>query len=178
MIGRGLWLNQNNYQEGYIGVAIRLLDLIKLSDNIAIKDSYIFVALYCFRHYLELTMKDSLIHYYKGEAAFTKVKECGHNLLLLYKEILKLPNVTQDETTNTVREMINTIQGYDPMGVTFRYPYHINEQTGEIKTSLRPNMVLRSIRTLRTRMMQLYNFFDGINSMVHDYERNGIKYTK
>lgn len=50
--------------EAYINTALWLLDLIKLSNNNIVKDGYIYPALYCFRHYLELIMKDS-IHYFK-----------------------------------------------------------------------------------------------------------------
>lgn len=168
MISRGLWLNQHLYQEGYIGVAIRLLDFIRLSDSNAVKDSYIFVALFCFRHYLELTMKDTLIHYYQDKAVL-KIMECRHNLVSLFREVMNLPNMHQDAETNAIENIINTIQGYDPTGTVFRYPYSINEQTGEIKPSIRPRIGLKDVRILKTRMMQLYNFFDGVNSMVLDY---------
>ena len=172
MIGKGLWLNHLNYQEGYIGVAIRLLDIIRLSDNIIIKDSYILVALFCFRHYLELSMKDSLLHYYK-EHSSAIIMDCGHNLEALFNEIMKLPGMYSDETTDSVKRMVNTLHGYDPTGIVFRYPYNLEASTGSVKTTLMPKIGLKDVRTLRVRMMQLYNFFDGINWMVHDYERKG-----
>ncbi len=174
IIDKGLWLNHHSYQEGYIGVAIRLLDFIKLSDSNTIKDSYIYVSLFCFRQYLELSMKDSLIHYYSEECLETMVKEIGHNLVRLYEEIKKLHGFTQDDETTAVETIINTIQGIDPKGEAFRYPYSINEETGEIKTNYNIKLGLKNVRVLRTRMLQLYNFFDGINNMVHDYKRKGI----
>ena len=177
MIGRGMWLNQQSYQDGYIGSAITLLDLIKLSDKNEIKDSYIIVALFCFRQYLELSMKDSLIHYYKSEKLGELVYESGHNLEDLFEKIMELPQMEPNETSEAVKQMINTIQGYDPTGVVFRYPYSIDKATGQIKPLLKPGIGLKSVKALRKRMLQLYEFFDGINSMVHDYERKGIIYT-
>ena len=175
LINRGLWLNHEAYQVGYIGAAVSLLDLIKMSDSNSIKDSYIFVALFCFRHYLELTMKDSLINYYDNKERTDIVNGYGHDLVKLYNEIIKLPNVQQDNTTNTISNIINTLQGIDSTGTVFRYPYKIDGETGKICSSFNVNIGLKSIPVLRKRMLQMYLFFDGINMMVHDYERNGMR---
>ena len=169
LIGRGLQMDRLNYQEGYFGIAIRILDLIRMSNNNAIKDSYIYVSLFCFRHFLELSMKDTIIHYYnKKEEASSIIRNSGHNLISLYNELSKLPGVHSDDVSKTVSNMLNTIQGYDPTGTVFRYPYRVNEN-GIIEPINRRHIGLKNIRVLKTRMMQLYNYFDGINSMICSY---------
>lgn len=75
----------------YINTALWMLDIIKSSHDNLVKDSYIFSSLYCFRHYLELIMKDS-IHYFKlnrGEISPTEtgyVKE-RHSLTKLWNTL-------------------------------------------------------------------------------------------
>ncbi len=165
MLGRGIWLNQNAYIEGYAGTAILLLDLIKMSRNNAVKDSYIFVSLYCFRHYLELSMKDSILH---SNSSRTISKIMGHNLKDLYKQILELPRINEDDTTQIVQKMIDTIHDYDASGTAFRYPYSVQDTTGALKTTMRHFPRLINVHILKIRMLQLYLFFDGINNMVHN----------
>ena len=46
--------------EGYINSALNLLNIIKESNGNLAKDSYVFPALFNFRQYLELTMKESI----------------------------------------------------------------------------------------------------------------------
>ncbi len=167
MLGRGLWLNENAYIEGYAGTAILLLDMILISKNNAVKDSYIFVSLFCFRHFLELSMKDTIKHVFS--TSWQDIR--GHNLKELYKKILEIPNMNEDETTRAIKKMIDTINDYDPSGTAFRYPYSVQNDTGELKTTMRYPPTLIEVRTLKTRLLQLYAFFDGINSMVQ-YNNN------
>lgn len=79
---------------GFICTAIILLDTIKSSSNNLVRDSYIFPALFCFRHYLELTMKQSIFKFtisnsdngYTNQNANLQT----HNLGKLWTELKKI----------------------------------------------------------------------------------------
>ena len=75
IINRSININRVLVPESYISNSILLLNLILLSNENRIRDGYIFPALFSFRQYLELTMKDS-IHNFKvalGECNDTQI---------------------------------------------------------------------------------------------------------
>ena len=142
-----------------------LLDLIKLSNNNLVKDGYIFPALYCFRHYLELIMKDS-IHYFKINRGNISSNELGYddNEHCLFNLWNSLRNFIDDESPQ-IRRVCNLIKELDNIdkGSTF-FRYAFNHENGEIKEYDFPATMI-DISELKKRMMQLYCFFEGINFM-------------
>ena len=48
-------------QNGYASAAALLLNIIKISDDRFVRESYINPVMFCFRQYLELSMKDSIL---------------------------------------------------------------------------------------------------------------------
>ena len=50
-------------QNGYASTSAILLNLISLSNDRYLRECYIYPVLFCFRQYLELTMKDSILYF-------------------------------------------------------------------------------------------------------------------
>ena len=152
--------------EAYINTALWLLDLIKLSNNNLVKDGYIFPALYCFRHYLELIMKDS-IHYFKVNRGNISSDELGygdkeHCLFNLWNS---LRNFINDESPQIRRvcKLIKELDELDKGSTTFRYAYNHNKEEKIIEYNFPATMI--HVNELKKRMMQLYCFFEGINHL-------------
>lgn len=149
----------------FINTALWMLDLIKSShDNLA-KDSYIFSSLYCFRHYLELIMKDS-IHYFKlnrGEISPTEtgyVKE-RHRLTKLWNTLNSYLDSEND--VKIVGKLIEELNELDEGSTSFRYAFNQTKE-GIIVEYDYPTIMI-SISKLKKSMLQLYRFFEGINHL-------------
>ena len=155
--------------EAYINTALWLLDLIKLSNNNLVKDGYIFPALYCFRHYLELIMKDS-IHYFKVNNSEISSEELGydgkHGLIKLW-EILKV-YLHNDCEVNMVDKLITQLNEFDKGSTSFRYPFDYDNRNKIIIEYTYPPMMI-NIYELKKRMLQLYSFFEGVNSLSREF---------
>ena len=155
--------------EAYINTALWLLDLIKLSNNNLVKDGYIFPALYCFRHYLELIMKDS-IHYFKVNNSEISSEELGydgkHGLIKLW-EILKV-YLHDDCEVNMVDKLITQLNEFDKGSTSFRYPFDYDNRNKIIIEYTYPPMMI-NIYELKKRMLQLYSFFEGVNSLSREF---------
>lgn len=175
ILNKDLSLNLQSYQDGYIGTAITLLDLIKISKSIQIKDSYIYVALFCFRQYVELTIKDSLMAYHSTDI---NVQSLGHNILEAYDELMKIPLIEKDNRCKGVRDMLNSLCGIDPSGTVFRYGYKINSRNGKLSSTYNSRRGLISVKKLRMCMLQMYDFFEGISWMIYDNKQNQIQNNK
>jgi len=152
--------------ESYINTALWLLDLIKLSNNNLVKDGYIFPALYCFRHYLELIMKDS-IHYFKVNRGNISSDELGYgdNEHCLFNLWNSLRNFINDESPQIRRvcKLIKELDEIDNGSTTFRYAYNHNKERKIIEYNFPATMI--HVNELKKRMMQLYCFFEGINHL-------------
>lgn len=146
---------------GYISTAVFLLDIIKFSPSNLVKDSYIFPALFCFRQYLELTMKSAILRYrngdmnpYIGESGFKT-----HDLVELWTKLIK--HIQVDDEVDNIERLIRELNEVDNDSTVFRYDYHLNrivrnKDNREIKELL-------DLDVLKQRVLQLYRFFDGID---------------
>lgn len=121
--------------EAYINTALWLLDLIKLSNNNLVKDGYIFPALYCFRHYLEFNLWNSLRNFIDDEP----------------------PQLRR------VCKLIKELDELDKSSTTFRYSYNHNKKGKIIEYDIPTTMI--NVYELKNRVMQLYCFFEGINHL-------------
>lgn len=143
---------RNNYlffHKGYMDTAILLLDQVEMSNNNLERDSYIIPAIYCFRHYIELTIKDSIYH-------FSNKKIGGHSLLELWEKLY--PCIECNEEVVIIDKLIKELDSYDKNGTAFRYDYNLKGKDNSLKYS-----DLVDVNNLRTVMLQMYRFFDGIN---------------
>ena len=146
---------------GYIGVSVLLLILIRFSQSNLVKDSYIYPALFCFRHYLEIIMKNTILRYrngdmipFEGESSFKT-----HDLEELWTKLIK--HIRVDEDVDNIGRIIHELNEVDNDSTTFRYDYHLNRIVRN-KDNKQINELL-DLDVLRLRMLQLYRFFDGID---------------
>ena len=150
--------------EAYINTALWLLDLIILSDNNFVKNGYIFPALYCFRHYLELIMKDS-IHYFKLNRREISSDELGysdkeHGLFNLWNSLRNF--LDDNNQVKRICKIIKEMDDIDKSSTAFRYAF--NHNNGRIVEYDYPATMI-DVSELKKRVLQLYNFFEGINHL-------------
>lgn len=155
--------------EGYINSALNLLNIIKeLNGNLA-KDSYVFPALFNFWQYLELTMKESISSFenlggqYKNDKNHTLTSLWDSLYIFLDKEDKELP---------VVGKLILEFDDKDRYSMTFRYPYQKDKQ-GEAQQDNSFHDLI-DIENLRTKMLQLYRFFEGVSELAYNAENDNV----
>lgn len=148
-------------QNGYASSSAILLTLIRLSKNRFIRECYIYPALFCLRQYLELTMKDSILFFrlrrkmvYAGESNLE-----GHNLALLWKN-LKMYFDKHDSQVNNIERLITELNSFDSNGELFRYGSSLTKKVLDMNVE----MPYIDVDILYDRIIQLYSFFEGVNS--------------
>lgn len=146
------------YQNGYASAAALMLNLIKNSSNRYVRESYINPAMFCFRQFLELSMKDSILRYrhMRKEGNKSEANIEGHNLVKLW-EGLKLYLSDSDEEIQSIDNLVKEFQEVDT-GTAFRYNRYLQHQNGEKEKCAKIDS-----DTLYTRMLQMYRFFEGVN---------------
>lgn len=159
-------VSENLLTEGYFFAAMNLLSDIRQTKNIKVKDSLIYPALFCFRQYLELTIKDS-IHSFRLKNGEIADDEHGfnsrkHNLHEFWDCLGKY--ITHDEETKNIGKMLLEFEGEKNSAESFRYLYW-SEKRDRIKLPFEDNI---DIKLLKKRMLQLYNFFEGISHLSKD----------
>lgn len=166
--GNQYYIDSDMYiQIGYASTSAILLHLISLSNDRYLRECYIFPVMFCFRQYLELTMKDSILYCrlrrkvaYSGESNLE-----GHDLLMLW-ENLKLYIDVNDSVVKNVHRIIVELNSVDSNGELFRYGSSLTKKVLDKNVE----MPLIDVEVLFKRMIQLYRFFEGINTMA----RNGF----
>jgi hypothetical protein len=152
-------------QNGYASAAALLLNIIKISSDRFVRESYINPVMFCFRQYLELSMKDSILRLrnlrktaYRGENNLEH-----HNLLSLWNELKKYFDVN-DTTVKCVENLINELQNVDEKGTLFRY----NELLSKSICNTERRMPLIDVDNMYMRILQMYSFFEGINEIARN----------
>jgi len=152
-------------QQGYANASAMILNLIKLSDDKYIKNSYINPAIFCFRQYLELTMKDSLLRFrHSRKANPGEANLEGHNLIKLWDDLTKYFDIIDDKVEN-IKKLLHELNDIDESGTLFRYDTRL---TKHIRGKEQQKPII-DIDVLYIRVLQLWRFFEGIN----DLARNG-----
>lgn len=188
-LNRSAYVREHHLSDSYFCNAIFLLDLIHESNSNAVRDGYIYPALFSFRHYLELTMKDTL-NQKEGIGKVAKVvTDKVHTLLDIWESFKSI--VPQDEECSIIESLIKEISDADPYSFSFRYTYdirgnkiriNINKSEGndiEDVGSLEENEddsddlmtttpILIDNENLRSIMLKMYDYFDGINWLAHN----------
>jgi len=152
-------------QNGYASSSALLLTIIRLSNNRYFRECYIFPALFCLRQYLELTMKDSILFFrlrrkmaYAGESNLE-----GHDLALLWNN-LKMYFDKYDSQVNNIERLIIEFNSFDSNGELFRYGSSLTKKV----LNKDVDIPLVDIDILYNRVIQLYSFFEGVNSCARD----------
>lgn len=161
-INRGIPLNECHIPDAYMNAAFLLLTMIEMTNTNSIRDGLIFPAFFSFRHYLELTMKDSLNRFEYGKIDELVIQR-EHNLCKLWT---KLSSYIEDgEEKTIIQNLLFEMNRIDINGELFRYPYEIGENRDKLLNSLPSG--LYNIKHLKTTMLKIYRFMDGINSLAH-----------
>lgn len=155
IINNGEW-DALRFSAGYASVAINLLNICKYSINSFVKDSYIFPALYCFRIYMENSMKESILLFKHN---VKKDDLNNHSLESLWEKLT--PFLHADEVTRKARRLIFEYGEYDPDSTAFRYSHLVNQQLGEGKGKILSSGI--SIDALGSSMLFIYQFLEGVN---------------
>ena len=143
---------------GYAGASYLLLDLLKYTDNHLLCDGIAFPALFCLRHYLELVMKGSIMRF-GGNS-----NEKTHNLKKLWIN-LKKQIEPFCEDLEPIDDVIREIDTIDFDGTSFKYDFKLNEKGTKINN-------IYNIELLQTRVLQLFGFFEGIDSLSYSVNAN------
>lgn len=154
-------------QNGYASTSALLLHLIKLSSDRFLKESYINPVMFCFRQYLELTMKDSLLRFrlWRTKLSSGEANLDGHNLSILWSD-LKQYIGANDKVVKRIERLVEELNGVDEDGTLFRYNEFLTKSIKN-REKTRP---LIDVDLLYLRILQMYNFFEGINTLA----RNGL----
>lgn len=166
--GNQYYVDSDMYiQNGYASTSAILLNLISLSNDRYLRECYIYPVMFCFRQYLELTMKDSILYCrlrrrvaYSGESNLE-----GHNLLVLWNNLKMYLDKNNSEVKN-VHRILTELNTVDNNGELFRYGSSLTKKV--LNKDI--EMPLIDVNVLFTRIIQLYRFFEGINLMA----RNGL----
>lgn len=154
-------------QNGYASTSAILLYLISLSNDRYLRECYIYPVMFCFRQYLELTMKDSILYFrLKRKMAYSGESNLGgHDLLVLWNNLKLYFDITDSEV-KSVHRIITELNTVDNNGELFRYGSSLTKKVLDKNVE----MPLIDVSILFTRIIQLYRFFEGINLMA----RNGF----
>lgn len=153
--------------KGYASAALFFLKVINESDSKFLRACYISPCLFCFRHYVELTLKDTLWHYSRlGHEIDVMALYEEHNLVSLWDKLLSLIDRKNDEFRNIGR-LIHELSDIDTKGTTFRYSYYFSKGKRINKEPL--NMMIDN-KHLYIIMTQMFRFLEGLNDNV----RNGL----
>jgi hypothetical protein len=164
-LNRSVPVNEIHFPDAYMNAAIMMLQVIIMTNSNGIRDGLIYPALFSFRHYLELTMKDSLNYYSQNNQLSEDVINREHNLKVLWKSLL--PYVRKGEDVDVMQKLIYEVNNVDPTSEVFRYPYEIDEN-GRKRTPHIDQTRLNDIVKLKKVILKMYRFLDGINWLAHN----------
>lgn len=177
-LNRNPSIREIHLEESYFKNSIFLLNLIHESDSNAVRDGFIYPALFSFRHYLELTMKDTLnMMAGKGKVS-SVVTNKVHNLSEIWTEFKN--NVPDDQEKIIIEELIEELTLADPCSFNFRYTYDLKgnktllyikredkkldleeQELDNLDPETFPLLIDNS--NLKKIMLKMYNYFEGIN---------------
>lgn len=169
-LNRGIYLNEAHFPEAYMNSAIILLQMIIMTNSNGVRDGLIYPALFSFRHYLELTMKDSLNHFNNlhSSQVVQEVQKRDHNLKNLWKALL--PHIGTGEDVDIMQKLIYEVNNIDSTSETFRYPYEVDEN-GYKRLPHIDQTRLNDVVKLKRVMLKMYRFMDGVNFIAHDNKK-------
>ena len=162
--------------QGYASAALFFLKVISSSESKYLKACYIMPCLFCFRHYLELILKDTLWRYAQcmsGVVDLDKLKK-EHNLAVLWDQLLPLIEKKNDKSKHISR-LIHEFSDVDKSGTTFRYSYSFNAKGRKDNEKLQIRI---NNKILYIRMLQLYSLMEGLKDEIENRldEMNSYNY--
>lgn len=172
---RPLLIKESLVPGAYAEVAVLLLKAIEHAPDNAIRDGWIFPALFSMHQYLELTMKDSIRYftYHSGECDFWSVPYSeGHNLQKLWNQLKPLIPEQDEKVFNIIFPLLQDLDRISDCSMAFRYPFGIGHEgnicTYQYKDHKNETINLVDSKTLLKRFLQLYRVFEGINALAQE----------
>ena len=146
--------NEIHFEYGYLGTTIFLLNIIEFGKSYLHKDSYMYPAMFCFRQYIENSIKTIILMYEPNYKS-------GHDLAESWKKLLRHINKIEndDDEVEYVGSLINELQAIDSRATAFRYPGALNAKYEENPHAF---SMLIDVVELKHRVLQVYRFFDRI----------------
>lgn len=155
------------YIEGYKSAGDSLIDSAILSKDVSILDTFVYPALFLYRQFLELQLKEVFLLYAEDSENKKEkfIKKAGHNLQKMWLKIKPLVASCahgDDEhlLLNQIEEMINEYSQFDKSSFAFRYPIH-KDLT---KVFVEDDRI--DLEVVRNCMNEIYTFFFGVTSML------------
>lgn len=169
VVNRNNELNDFLIPKGYYETAIDGLKKIRETQNNSVKDSLIYPVLYNFRHYLEITMKDTIRNFKisKKEISPEQVGYIGgHSLLDIWKKLKPyLPlNEEQTDECKTFEELINEINEIDNQSFSFRYSYKRPNEENDARESILNNCIDIDVENLERVIKRMHFYLERISN--------------
>lgn len=164
-INRGTIINEAHFPDSYFYTSMLLITMMQLTNSNSIRDGLIYPALFSYRHYLELILKETLNLFECSDHLVKEVINREHSLAKLWNKLS--PHIDEGEDKDIVRNLVFELNSVDPKGELYRYPYEIGDDGNKLTSSLPSG--LYEIKTLKETMIKVYRFLDGINSLAYEY---------
>jgi HEPN domain-containing protein len=158
--------------EGYYESAISAIERLLEQDSFGVKNSEIYPALFSFRQYLELSLKDSIHHFkYADDSLLTGKGEYDgtHNLSDLWDELSKShpDDLDDDDDFIATKNLIEELENIDNNSMGFRYYYSKrNKKTGEKKALIKDSKII-NLQNLYDNMRKLHNCLESISAYAY-----------
>jgi len=169
----GLEVQIAGYRMGYKAAADNLIeDALSSKDSLKL-DTFVFPAIFLYRQYIELTLKNLIITLtdLSREEKIEKLKKYNHNLDVLWKGFVEVTlNITgeaDDAALNTVGKYIQEFHGIDKGSFSFRYPF-----TKELELIFGSEKRI-NLKHLKERMSEIEMFFNGAGDYMYDLKQAG-----
>ena len=156
--------------EGYYTIAIDALIKAQNSNNNITKDSLIFPILFCFRHYLEIIMKDTIRKFKIANNEITPEQigyDKEHSLLTIWNQLKKYIQQTQTVECQAFEKLINEINRIDNKSFSFRYAYVGTNNNEENINPIFKNEIDIDLDNLKSVMEKMHNFIEGISELTY-----------
>jgi hypothetical protein len=149
--------------EGYKRAADMLIE--HSSGNRIDRGYVVYPVIFCYRHYIELSLKTMLLEYGPTVGILPNWKD--HDLKKLwpsFEDVLRRYGVS-DEADGPVRECVLELAKIDPKSFTFRYPVSRKGEPVEVDVELLDLLQLREV------MQGIYGYFAGVGGYLHEIKR-------
>ncbi len=158
-------LQFSGYIEGYKTGADTLVEKAITSGNISILDTLVYPALFLYRQFIELQLKQIILLHSKKSYAEKKdvFKRVGHNLQLAWNEIQPLIEtlLEADNSIDEIKELILEFHRFDESSFNFRYPIKKKDLNVVINVSERIDL-----QVIKNQMDKIDGFFCGVTAML------------
>lgn len=169
-INRGTIINEAHFPDSFFYNSMLLITMMQITNSNSIRDGLIYPALFSYRHYLELTLKETLNMFECSDHLSEEVILREHSIQKLWNKIKTFPLIDDGPETEIVQNLLFEFNRIDPNGELFRYPYEIGKEGDKLPSSLPSG--LYEIKTLKETMIKVYRFLDGINTLAYEYSNN------